>query len=503
MQDCSTALVCIYVSDAELRLTKCRFDDCLKLGKRIDEGPYCLPNPEILRKRSEETIQAHHRPDMQGSSSTLPTSLDPPGTPDRQLTVFKNKIVMLSADLGIGSHLRATIEGLIKSGGGSITGSVYNSNIFICQYRDTRDYRIASRARQDVGNLAWLYHLFTHNKWTYPMRRLLHYPIAKDGLPGFSKFRISLSNYNGEARVYLENLAKAAGGDFTRTMKEDNTHLITAHLNSEKCTAAREWNVKIINHLWLEESYAKWQIQSEANPRYTHFPHRTNLGEVVGQTEIDREAIEKQFFPAEPKEASSTVEAGMRAMKVKDNNANPKPPVPNSTAAGPTSSARVAEPVSIHSDQPTPKAQNKSFGSAAVRTPAQSRFVNNEKENETPSTTGSRGAKQKAAAKISGMAPDIELYQKQTKRVGGVVHSRRKHTDEVISDGNRKRSLSKDDEDDTDVDVPDRAAKKAKRSKDASVMQLLITGDTRWVDNPTKESNERVSLAMIMANTVS
>ena len=83
------------------------------------------------------------------------------------------------------------------------------------------------------------------------------------------------------------------------------------------------------------------------------------------------------------------------------------------------------------------------------------------------------------------------------------MHSRRKHTDEVISDGNRKRSLSKDDEDDTDVDVPDRAAKKAKRSKDASVMQLLITGDTRLVDNPTKESNERVSLAMIMANTVS
>ena len=502
MQDCSTALVCIYVSDAEPVLTKCRFDDCLKLGKRIDEGPYCLPDPEILRKRSEETIQAHHRPDMQGSSSTLPTSLNPPGTPDRQLTVFKNKIVMLSADLGIGSHLRATLEGLIKGGGGDITGSVYNSNIFICQYRDTRDFRVASRARQDVGNLAWLYHLLTHNTWTYPMRRLLHYPVAKNGLPGFSKFRISLSNYNGEARVYLENLAKAAGGDFTKTMKEDNTHLITAHLNSEKCTAAREWNVQILNHLWLEESYAKWQIQSESNPRYTHFPHRTNLGEVVGQTEIDREAIEKKFFPAEPDEPSSTVEAGMRAMKVKDKNANPKLPVPNSSAAGPTSSARGAEPVPIHSDLPTPKAteaQNKSSGTPVVRTPAQSRFVNNEKENETPSTTGSRGAKQKAAAKLHEMAPDIELFQKEMKRVGGVMHGRRKAAEDVISDGSRKRSLSKDDEDGTDVEVAGRAAKKVKRSKDASIMQLLITGDNRWVNNPTLESNERVSSAVIKA----
>ena len=444
-----------------------------------------LPDPEILRRKPEDRIPDALRLDLQGSSSTIPISLNPPVPPERQLTVFKDKVVMLSPDLGIGSHLRGTIEGLIKGGGGDITGSVYKSNFFICQYRETRDYRIASRAGQDVGNLAWLYHLFTHNKWTSPMRRLLHYPVAKDGLPGFKAFRISLSNYNGEARVYLENLAKAAGGDFTRTMKEENTHLITAHLHSEKCDAAQEWNIHIVNHLWLEESYAKWQIQSIANPRYTRFPQRTNLGEVVGQTEIDRQAVEKKFFPEGSDDDSSSVEAGVRAMRVKDQNANFKIPLPNSSAAHPLSSARASEPVSVRSDDPTPK---------AMRTPAPSRFSNNEKENDTPSTTGSRGAKQKAAAKLHDMAPDIELFQKEMKRVGGVMHGGRRPSEETLSDHSRKRSLSNDHENNTDTEEGGRAAKKTKKNREGPVMHLLITGDKRWVENPVKESNERVSI---------
>ena len=406
---------------------------------------------------------------------------------------------MLSSDLGIGSHLRGTIEGLIKGGGGDITGSVYNSDTLICQYRETRDFRIASGSGQDVGNLAWLYHLFSHNTWTSPTRRLLHYPVAKDGLPGFNGFRISLSNYNGEARVYLENLAKAAGGEFTKTMKEENTHLITAHLHSEKCDAAKEWNVNIVNHLWLEESYAKWQIQSIANPRYTHFPQRTNLGEVVGQTEIDRQAI-KKYFPEGVDDDSSGVEAGVRAMKVKDQNANFKVPVPNSSAAHPRSSGRAPEPVPIHSDEPTPKATKairKPSDLTPLRTPAPSRYTNNEKENDTPSTTGSRGAKQKAAAKLHEMAPDIQLYEKEMKRVGGVTHGGRRSSDHKVSDNNRKRSISKDDENSSEVEESGRPVKKAK-TKEAPAMQLLITGDKRWVDDPAKETRERVSKIFIV-----
>lgn len=174
---------------------------------------------------------------MQGASSTNPKV--PSGIQD--LDVFKAKKVKISDDLEIGDHLRGTIEDLIDQGGGVVTGSVHKADVLICQYRESLDYRLASRAGKAVGNLAWLYYLITQNRWSSPTMRLLHYPVSKYGIPGFDKFRICLSNYSGDARVYLENLAVAANAVFTKSMKEDNTHLITAHQNSEKCDAAREW----------------------------------------------------------------------------------------------------------------------------------------------------------------------------------------------------------------------------------------------------------------------
>ena len=439
---------------------------------------------------------------MEGASSArpgrLPTPMSSPSANRRQFTVFKNKRVMLSPDLGIGSHLRGTIEDLVVNGGGNVTASVHKADIFICQYRESVDYRIASRAGRDVGNLSWLYHLLTTNKWTSPMNRLLHYPIAKDGLPGFKDFRISLSNYNGEARVYLENLAKAAGGDFTKTMKEDNTHLITAHLASEKCDAAKEWNIAMVNHLWLEESYAKWQIQTLSNPRYSHFPPRTNLGEIVGQTPIDRQAAEKYFFPVGcDGDQAAKVEATLKTLKVKDQSTAP-PKVPNSSAMQPPSSAIGPEPVpfrDLSSDGPTPKAQRgRPPGSTnALRTPATPRYVNEGKENDTPSTTGSRGAKEKAAAKLHDMAPDMLLFQKEMKRAGGVMHGGRKSSDE---NGSRKRSISKDEDTGTEVDEEGRVAKKAKKARSGPPsMRLCVTADQRWVQQAKKESEERVSVS--------
>lgn len=486
-------------------LTYARFDDCLRLGKRIDEAPYCLPDPEILRKRPGDRIPEAGRHDMLGASSPrpdhLPTPSSSPSANRRQLTVFKGKKVMLSQDLELGSHLLGTIEDLILNGGGMVTGSIHKADIFICYYRESLDYRIASRAGKDVGNLAWLYHLITHNAWTSPLRRLLHYPVARQGLPGFSRFRISLSNYNGEARVYLENLAKAAGGEFTKTMKEDNTHLITAHMVSEKCDAAKEWNIHMVNHLWLEESYAKWQIQTVSDPRYNHFPLRTNLGEVVGQTPVDRQAVERVFFPhgsdIDPSVDGDDVPRPLSA----------KPPTATSSRnmtgvnAHPSRSVVSLDvPFRAHQpDAPTPKASKESRRHTegnTVRTPAPSRFIGKGKENETPSTAGSRSAKEKAVAKLHDLAPDIALFQKETKRVGGVIHGGRKSSEDMVTEVNKKRSASQDEDSDTGADDETRATKRVKKSKGLAPpsMRLALSGYKRWVGTNRKtEGEERVS----------
>ena len=473
----------------------------MKLGQRIDEGPYCLPDPELLRKKPEDRIPEVRREDLEGASSArpdrLPTLADSPSALRRQLDVFKGKKVMLSSDLQISSHLRGTIEDLVASGGGNVTGSVHKADVFVCLYRESLDYRIASRAGKEVGNLSWLYHLITNNTWTSPLKRLLHYPISREGLPGFKNFRISLSNYNGEARVYLENLAKAAGGEFTKTMKEDNTHLITAHTVSEKCDAAKEWNIHMVNHLWLEESYAKWEIQTTSNCRYTHFPMRSNLGEVVGMTQIDKQAVERSFFPPGSDVDTSDAAESVRAMAIKDvQTATTKLANQINSNSGHHIKGQTNSTGGTKRNGSTPKfsRDQRQIDGNTFRTPAISRFAADGKENETPST-GSRSAKDKATAKLHDMAPDIALFQKETRRVGGVIHGgRRRHEDE-IQNVSRKRSTSTEDSASDVAEIDTRETKRVKKTKNlgAPSMRLALSAYKRWIGNAKKEAEERVS----------
>lgn len=431
---------------------------------------------------------------MKGATSAQPTEVpriegsDPAST--RRVEIFREKKIMLSNDLKIGSHLRGTIEDLIGQGGGSVTGSVHKADVLICHYRESSEYRLASRNRKEVGNLTWLYYLITHNTWTSPTRRLLHYPIAKNGLPGFDKFRISLSNYNGEARVYLENLAVAAGGAFTKTMKEDNTHLITAHQYSDKCEAAKEWNINMVNHLWLEDSYAKWQIQTLSNPRYTYFPPRTNLSGIVGQTQIDRHAMERHFYPqgsVEESEGTDTRRLSSRSLYQQNEQDSGLP-----GSSQPNHPSSDFMPYRSHSDSNTPRVSRVRKANGLLRTPGASRIVIDGKENETPSSTSSRGAKDRAAAKLHDQAADIALYEKERKRVGGVIFGgRRKTSEDAVSNDSRKRSSSKDEEAVTDEDA--RIAKRPKKSRQAPVMRLLLTGYKGWANSGKKEAEDKVN----------
>lgn len=474
-----------------------RFDDCLKLGKRIDEAPYCLPDPEILRSRLGDRIPISDTTNLRGATSAkpgrLPIPSDSADSKTRQLTVFGKKQVMLHGDLEIGSHLRGTIEDIIKRSGGSVTGDVRKANIFICQYRESLEYRIASRAGSDVGNLPWLYYMITNDTWTSPLRRLLHYPISRQGLPGFKDFRISLSNYNGEARIYLENLAKAAGGEFTKTMKDDNTHLITAHLASEKCDAAKEWNINVINHLWLEESYAKWKIQTLATTRYITFPDRTNLSEIVGQTPIDKQAIERVFFPKR-----SEIDHDFENGKSDDLTPAKDGPEDTSSAKGKSNSAADDRAVPFRTDKPevvTPNLKYQRPETTEFKTPKRPRrlgLTDSETDVETPSTRGSRSAKEKAVAQLQSLAPDIALFEKESKRRGGVIFGGRKSSADLVSDRNRKRSISNE-ASDYEAGGETRGAKKPRKTKEPASIRLILSGYGPWVGEAKKEGEERVS----------
>ena len=95
---------------------------------------------------------------------------------------------------------------------------------------------------------------------------------------------MTVTNYQGEARAYLEKLVEACGAKFTRNMTTSNTHLIaarslfpselklTSSKSGDKCKHAHDWGIDVVNHLWLEETYAKWQVQSVTDLTLYTFP---------------------------------------------------------------------------------------------------------------------------------------------------------------------------------------------------------------------------------------
>ena len=446
---------------------------------------------------------------LQGATSAqpdyLPVPTDPAGARP-SLTVFAEKKIMLSADLAIRDRLQSILRYLITESGGQVTEEVEECDWFVCQYRDGPQYVRASHLGKTVGNLSWLYHLITHNEWTSPLRRLLHYPVPREGIPGFKDMKVTVSNYGGEARIYLENLIIAAGATFTKTMKADNTHLITARDNSEKCEAARDWNINMVNHLWIEESYAKCELQSVTVPKYTHFPPRTNLGEVIGQTFLNESNLAAIYFPGGPERPTTSSKRKRAVLELADENSFSEGPA-EGVAIG--RQARKEFDVMKDSSEDYAEKTTEVFGVPAptkgrateLSTPARGRHVRAGKENETPSTVSvsstSRSAKEKARHRLSDLAPDIALYEKENKRAISNGHWGGKRAADLIEKDNLNRRTqsspanAKAGESES-VTSGGRPAKKARPTLKDVEMRIVLTGFKRWVTDVHKEDSDRV-----------
>jgi len=179
------------------------------------------------------------------------------------------------------------------------------------------------------------------------------------------------------------------------------------------------------------------------------------MTELVGQTPIDRVSLKIELDQNNPIDSSEDEDEDRSSSVSIANGSNG---TPTARAAAPGSSRRPARtPLAAH------------LGNAELVTP------------------GSRGAKDRAISKLHGMAPDIAAYEKEKKRVGGVVYGGRRINDPervTVESNSRgwKRSIDEaqaeteeQQEDELAEDSPQESSPATKKQKKAPKIKRTST----------------------------
>lgn len=97
------------------------------------------------------------------------------------------------------------------------------------------------------------------------------------------------------------------GGHFTPEMTTANTHCIAASRKGEKVRRAQEWEIPVLNHMWLEACFVRWQSLNPAQNRFIEFPPGVDLQSTVGKVSLS----EQDLLPWTSRALERTEDAGI------------------------------------------------------------------------------------------------------------------------------------------------------------------------------------------------
>ncbi|KAF8268967.1 hypothetical protein EI94DRAFT_1726344 [Lactarius quietus] len=212
--------------------------------------------------------------------------------------IWSRRRVLLSPDLELSDGRREAIEaGIVRSGGVVVEYDAkrvdveYDFDVLVARYRWGDLYVQGVNGRKLIGSLTWLFHVESTGTIGAPTAQLLHYPIPKKPIEGFSAHEITVTNYTGDARDYLKKLIGLMGATFTPSMSGKNTVLIAAYFSGTKANKARNWSIPVVNHTWLEDCFIQWKNLTVGLEKYVVFPPGLDFSDNLGERGIQREVI--------------------------------------------------------------------------------------------------------------------------------------------------------------------------------------------------------------------
>ena len=169
------------------------------------------------------------------------------------------------------NNIKELSDGLVQLG--ASVSEIYHDQVTdaVMEYREGALFNRAEREQKAVGSSDWIRKIIQAKTWFDPKINLIYYPIPPYRIPAMENAIVTVSGYTGQTRLNIAKMVMAVGGTFTRYLTESHTHLISAFDNGDKYEKAAGWNVHIVNLVWIEEIFKKWEHQREASPRFTTF----------------------------------------------------------------------------------------------------------------------------------------------------------------------------------------------------------------------------------------
>ncbi|KAG1847384.1 hypothetical protein F4604DRAFT_1594505 [Suillus subluteus] len=303
-------------------LTPHWFDDSVRVGRRVPEGPYLWPDPKVLQPGMQVTMDENDIEIGEGGKKKRKKSGEtrlssPMATEEAECregaNVWAGRRLLLSRSLELGQGHREAVEANIQRAGGTVVkvkGDEAQENeeatlvdecdVFVTRYRSGKAYFKAARSSRPIliGNLTWMFHVDASGTLNDPHDSLLWYPVPRGGIPGLNECEITVTNYTGAARDYLKKLIQIMGARFTPSMSQGNKVLVAGYSPSPKTQRAVAWSIPIVNHTWLEDCFIGWKNLTVGVDKYILFPPGVDFGKMlmtpiggrgVGPIDIDSE----------------------------------------------------------------------------------------------------------------------------------------------------------------------------------------------------------------------
>ncbi|KAG0203020.1 hypothetical protein BGX28_004574 [Mortierella sp. GBA30] len=283
------------------------FQLCCNLRRLLPETMYMFPNPPMQDlKYIPDAAESGYGYAPQLYSNSVRSVVSFLQSPNQLESQFLDGFgIFMANDLNIVPELKVKMEEKVKEAGGRIVGEYVNEevDIVICRFRTGEVYLNASNNGKTVASIDWLFHVLQTGDLPSPKASLLHYPIPPEPIAGMSPLVITVSNYTGAIREYLKRMIVATGATYKPTLSSraapnPTTHIICGNASGDKYEKGNEWNVKVVNHVWLEDCFQAWALQSETKPRYTLFPVNNQLSLVFG-AKIPPDTLDAWMRPEE------------------------------------------------------------------------------------------------------------------------------------------------------------------------------------------------------------